>query len=213
MKKNVLIFCLLGFVIAASAKVNPKGYYNMRLIGVDVSDGTKGEFRTERTRYGIDFSTYLDDEIEISLTVHPTHVSFELMNKTDEAIRVIWGEAKLAGFDGEWHPIVHRGITSRKKSNNQEPSVIVRKSTLTDFISPNDNFFYTALGNYTAVVNEFLIGGEKSDGKIIRCFIPIEINGEKRGYTFIFDSAFERVRGVKTRSTDGYYTSYREILR
>ena len=86
MKKNVLIFCLLGFVIAASAKVNPKGYYNMRLIGVDVSDGTKGEFRTERTRYGIDFSTYLDDEIEISLTVHPTRVSFELMNKTDEAI-------------------------------------------------------------------------------------------------------------------------------
>jgi protein subunit release factor A len=66
-------------------------------------------------------------------------------------------------------------------------------------------------------MKEFLSGNEKSDGKTVKCYIVIEINGEKIGYKFTFNSEYEKVRRVKITKGRGRETSalvgYREILR
>ena len=213
MKKIILlVICIMSFSIMAMAD---DWYYSMKLINVEVSNGNKGEFSAEKTRFGIDFGHYKDDAIEISITIHPNHVSFDLTNNTASQIKIIWDDAVFSGFDNSSIGVFHYGTKFAKREETQVPSTILKGTKLSDVIVPKNmiNFNRPLKGSGWWEIRSFLTGTKKVNSRTIKLLLPIEIGGEKVDYIFTFEALAEVVKNVKTKTANDGRLYYREVIR
>jgi len=198
--------------------------YSLRLDSVERPKEAKerwGEFAklevSEEKKYH-----YEDDLIDSYLVVLPDRIAFEIKNKTDHSIKLIWDDAAFIDLDGRASRIMHGGVKYVDRNASQPSSMIPAHGKFTDVILPTDRIFYRE-GYYGTVVSQ--PGGwkhlaliqpqlelirETSDanvtvtdtlkanatnniGKKIGILLPLEIQGTTNEYTFWFKVTDYRV--------------------
>lgn len=210
-KLLVIMLCVLSIANKASAK--GAGYFYFKLTDIEVTNRNKGTFSNEQTRHGIEFSNYSDESIDAEFVINPTHVSLVLKNKTDYTVKIFWDEAVFVDLGNVSTPVIHEGTKFIKKDETQLPSIIIKGSILDDLIIPKNKITYLTGKNGGWRIGRIFSYRERTEGKIIKFHIPIEINEEKVEYTFTFASNYEIVKKVRLRNTGYRLIRYYEIRR
>jgi hypothetical protein len=132
---------------------------------------------------------------------------FDLSNKTDHSIKIIWEDAAFVAPDGKSSAVMHTGVKYNECTGNKTPSVIVKTASIADVIIPCD---YIEFAYSQWVVNPFLptetqrpdLAAQaesmtaKHKGKRFSVLLPIQIEDVVNDYLFTFE-----VTGLSVRTT------------
>lgn len=129
---------------------------------------------------------YEDGLLSIAWTLQSYGLNFILENKSDQSLKILWDEASYISPASESMGVIHAGVRLIDKQQSQPPSIVARKTKFSDLIYPKDYVFWNSYGGnweYTAL----LPGGEaKFTGKTIQVLLPLEVDGVKYEYIFVF---------------------------
>ena len=198
--KNILVsaMLILFFCINANAQKRNTRHYNMQLAEVEMSRGEIGSFSNEKTRHGISYSVYKDNNLNAEMTIHPTHVVLSMTNMADVTIKIVWDEAVYVGFNNNSEAVMHSGIKFIDKNETQIPSTIIKGTSLKDeIIIPKSAITWSNKG--WIICSRLIPVRGNMDGRQIKIVIPIEIGDSKVEYTFTFVAQMEMVNKVRTR--------------
>lgn len=204
----VLAFFLVSLPLMLNARNN--GYYKMKLVNVEATAGKLGDFSTQENNLGIDYSTYKDGNVNISFTVHPTHVDFVLENISDKRIKLPWNDVIYVDFDGSSIAVFHSGVKYNDREKEQLPSTIVKGSKLIDIIAPKTYVEWGGRGwEHTQILNHGRRMNNGTFGNKMSISMPLEIEGQIIEYTFTFQAEWLPTN-VKLEYSDRLIR-YREI--
>ena len=142
--------------------------------------------------------------MKITFSVGTKEIDFEIYNKTDKSIKIIWDETSFIPY-GEGKKVMHKGVKYVDRNAAQVPTAIPSKTTWSDMVVPTDNVYYKQ-GYYSQYVSN-PGGWETTDlwltadfnkpeteavvmklkGLKYRLLMPMEVNGIKKEYTFNFE--------------------------
>ena len=94
--------------------------------------------------------TFEDDYINISWSFDYSELDFELTNKTNKTIKVIWDDAAYVDENGNSSNIMHNGVKYTDRNESQKASVIIKKGKLNDAILPTSKAYYMPSTQYSA---------------------------------------------------------------
>jgi hypothetical protein len=191
MKKILGVFvfvaiALIGCISIAQLRGNTYSYSH-KLTGDNITD-----------------NLYEDNDLKISFSVGTKEIDFEIYNKTDKSIKIIWDETSFIPY-GEGKKVMHKGVKYVDRNAAQVPTTIPSKTSWSDMVVPTDNVYYKQ-GYYSQYVSN-PGGWETTDlwltadfnkpeteavvmklkGLKYRLLMPMEVNGIKKEYTFNFE--------------------------
>ncbi len=191
MKKILGVFVLAAVTLAGCisiAQLRGNTYsYSHKLTGDNITD-----------------NLYEDNDLKISVSVGTKEIDFEIYNKTDKSIKIIWDETSFIPY-GEGKKVMHKGVKYVDRNAAQVPTTIPSKTSWSDMVVPTDNVYYKQ-GYYSQYVSN-PGGWETTDlwltadfnkpeteavvmklkGLKYRLLMPMEVNGIKKEYTFNFE--------------------------
>ena len=147
---------------------------------------------------------YEDNDLKITFIVGTKEIDFEIYNKTDKSVKIIWDETSFIPY-GEGKKVMHKGVKYIDRNAAQVPTTIPSKTTWSDMVVPTDNVYYKQ-GYYSQYASN--PGGwethdlwltadfnkpeteaivMKLKGWKYRLVMPMEVNGVKKDYTFNFE--------------------------
>ncbi len=85
---------------------------------------------------------YEDNLIDSYFLVLQDRIAFEIRNKTEHSIKLVWDEASFIDLDGSASRVMHSGVRYIDRNASQPPSVIPGKGTLSDVILPTNRVWY-----------------------------------------------------------------------
>lgn len=145
-----------------------------------------------------------DGLVKILWLPSQTGFYFQIYNKTDNSIKVVWDEAVFVDQNNKSHRLMHSGIKYNERENPQPPSVIIRKGSIDEFVTPTDYvYFYRGYGNqYVYDPSEWrhmpMLNCKSEEqakvendakqfvGNKLQLLLPIEIQGTVNEYIFEF---------------------------
>jgi len=130
--------------------------------------------------------TYEDDAISIAFIITNEQLEFTLSNKTQEPQSINWDEVSYVDLSGTAHRVLHKGVKLVDRDKPQSPTVIPPGARIDDLIEPSDSV------QWSSVINDWehdpLLPPSQRivdfKGKTFGAFLPIEIDGKKKNYTF-----------------------------
>lgn len=130
--------------------------------------------------------SFSDDYIDIIFSVDETDVGFNIRNKTDRGIKIIWDDISMINPDGNSSRIIHNGIRLMDRNIPQATTMIPPKSNVLDMLVPSENIYYLTNGEWGT--NPLFAGADRLiwDGKEFSIYFPLEINGDRKEYIFKF---------------------------
>lgn len=120
---SVLLFFVLGGCMTLS--LGTKYQYSYMMVKPDSTSGMKWE----------------DDNIEISFFISDKSVNFNLKNKTNEVIKIIWDEAVIVQY-GKAQKVMHAGVKYIDRNASQPPTAIPPGASVDDLVLPTDNVYW-----------------------------------------------------------------------
>lgn len=148
---------------------------------------------------------FKDEMIEIFWELSPKKIEFILTNKTEHTVRIIWDESAFVDEFGMSHRLVHGEILKIDKNRFIPPSVIVRQGRFKTFVYPADYIGDSQSGlkpilpyklssqdvsvfedSESTNRNKFFDNAKSKVGKTLQVLLPLEIEGIKNDYIFIF---------------------------
>lgn len=144
-----------------------------------------------------------DDKIAISFHISDKSVNFNLRNKTNEVIKIIWDEATMVKY-GKAQKVMHAGVKYTDRNASQPPTTIPAGASIDDLVLPTENVYWREgyYGTYysnpggweehdlfpTQDLNkpDFREAILKSKGKTFSVYLPIQHQGKTLDYTFEF---------------------------
>jgi len=201
----ILIFLLSISVCEAQKKIKREGMYSAYLYSVEGPED-----------YNLDSvnSVCEDPIIKIDWDYAYSQIGFELTNKSDQTIKILWDDAAYISMSNESGRVFHKGVKYIDRENSQPPTSIYKNTTLSDLISPTANTRYVS-GQYGGWVSSPLIPvpqGAFSNkieyredllDKTMKVVLPIKIGDEVHEYIFSFKTEFVEKRNKK--SSDDLY--------
>jgi hypothetical protein len=149
-------------------------------------------------------NVYEDNDLKITFSVGTKEIDFEIYNKTDKSVKIIWDETSFIPY-GEGKKVMHKGVKYVDRNAAQVPTTIPSKTTWSDIVVPTDNIYYKQ-GYYSQYVSnpggwettDLWISADfnkpeteavvmKLKGLKYRLVMPMEVNGVKNEYTFNFE--------------------------
>jgi len=85
---------------------------------------------------------YEDKLIDSYFVALSDRIIFDINNKTDHSIKLIWDEASFIGSDGSASRIMHSGVRYIDRNASQPPSVIPGNGSMNDVILPTNRVWY-----------------------------------------------------------------------
>jgi hypothetical protein len=138
---------------------------------------------------------YEDSIFSIAISRSNDRYMFILLNKTNKAITIDYGNSVFVNTNGESERFMHNGVKYIDRETDRSTSVVPLYSKLSDIVIPNHLVGHPLYNNYEWTINDF-------EYKFIKCDND-SINKEKSGtekillrmiydnkvldYTFIFD--------------------------
>ena len=134
MKKILLVsvlsaITLVGCISIAQLRGNTYSYSH-KLTGDNITD-----------------NLYEDNDLKITFIVGTKEIDFEIYNKTDKSVKIIWDETSFIPY-GEGKKVMHKGVKYIDRNAAQVPTTIPSKTTWSDMVVPTDNVYYKQ-GYYT----------------------------------------------------------------
>jgi hypothetical protein len=83
-------------------------------------------------------SGYSDDQIEANFIFTPTSIEMNIINKSNETIKLIWDDSAFIDRDGLSTKVMHEGIKYNDLNNSILPSIIPRNGKINDIVIPTD---------------------------------------------------------------------------
>lgn len=138
---------------------------------------------------------YTDQNINIKWIAEGSSFAFDLNNKTEHTISVIWDRTVFVDQNGYSNPVVHKGATIADRYRSQKPSIIPSGASLLEIVVPASNIYWSSVSGWSyqeSLPTEFktrkqllqiaptYIGTESS------MILPIEIEGAVYEYVFVF---------------------------
>ena len=195
MKKNLLLLLLLSSFICFGQKKDKRyGDYSAHLSAVEVPKNvTLGTVDTV-------LSIYEDSLIKIDWNYAATQIGFELKNKSDQSLKILWDDAAIVSMTNEMSKVFHKGIKYIDRENFQPPTSVYKGTTLSDLVAPTSYVSYTS-GQYGGWSSRPLIPvkrhlsikveyDESLIGQNMRVILPIKKDDQTIEYTFIFKTEF-----------------------
>ncbi|MDR0228409.1 MAG: hypothetical protein LBI72_05020 [Flavobacteriaceae bacterium] len=196
MKRILLfLFCILSIVAYSQKKDKREGNYSLKLQSVEAPKSI------ELGKIDSLTSTYEDLLIKINWQYAVSQLGFDLTNKTDETIKVIWDDAAFISTTNESSRVFHKGVKYIDRENPQAPTTIYKSTTLSDLISPTTYTTYVS-GKYGGWNSKPLIQTPSSVWsskveykpelleKTVRVALPLKKGEEIYEYMFEFKTVF-----------------------
>jgi len=205
MKRFILSLLTILLALGLSGCVASYAQYDIGLESVEVPKNKKQTFGKQvivkseekgKTKY-----TFEDDIIKTTWIVTSSNIYFDLKNKTDHSIKIIWDEAVFVDQDGESHSVMHSGTKYIDRNNPKPPTTIVRNGKISDIVFPSDYVYYQS-GKYGGwreldLIKNYRTTEPKGDEKIkelakkeinktIQVLLPIKIEDIINEYIFVF---------------------------
>jgi hypothetical protein len=111
-----------------------------------------------------------------------------MLNKTDRGIKINWDEVSYISPTGEAMRVIHKGIRFIDRNTPQPPTIVPPNSRISDIIVPSEHIYFVS-GKYGSWVTMDLFydfDKTKYEGKEFSVYMPMEIKGERKEYTFTF---------------------------
>jgi hypothetical protein len=148
----------------------------------------------DATRYSFE-----DDLIRIAWVATPEQLVFDLTNKTNHSIKIIWDKAVYVDEKGNSQKVMHSGVKYADRNNPQPPTTVARGATVSDLLFPAENVDSVG-GQYggwqikplfpTSSTNgspeDLLERAKKYVGKSFHVLLPLEIEQSVKEYIFVF---------------------------
>ncbi|MHC5037344.1 MAG: hypothetical protein ACYTHM_08525 [Planctomycetota bacterium] len=193
------IGALGSILILATGCATYRAEYEIPLKVVEVNDGRKPTEEIKRlSDKGNAIYIFEDPDVRLFWSPSVDRFRFKLGNKTDHTLRILWDEAAYVDPRGESHRIVHSGIKHEDANKPQPPSTVVKRQIFSDSILPADHIELEP-GPYGVWREKPFFPGtarkkgslkaeaQKVVGKRVKVLLPLEIEGKKREYIFIFE--------------------------
>lgn len=143
---------------------------------------------------------FTDSLISVAWVLTANSISFELRNKSQHSIKIIWDEVSYVDPAGQSLKVMHAGVKYTECSNSHPPSVIVKNGFISDIITPCDYVHYSSPSQYSSggwIEDPFftpssgytlsaLEPAKQNIGKIVKVLLPVEIEGTVNEYVFSF---------------------------
>lgn len=148
-------------------------------------------------------SIYEDDLIKIDWEYSSTQINFELRNKSDRTLKIIWDDAAYISISGESSRIFHKGIKYTDRENSQLPTSIYKNASISDLIAPTSYSKFVS-GQYGGWRSSPLIPISQPEfsfstkieyvpallGQTMRVVLPIKVEDKVIEYIFSFRTDF-----------------------
>jgi hypothetical protein len=142
------------------------------------------------------FYHYEDGLIDIRWYPESKGFFFELLNKSEQTIKINWDEVVYIDEKGRTNRVVHNGVNYTETDDIQVPSIIPKGATLEDFVMPAENAYYVS-GQYggwkieslferRSTIRSFEKIRNQYKDKTVKLIIPIVQNVNVKEYTFVF---------------------------
>ena len=192
---TIVLITISGYLFAQKTDKR-KGSYSAYLYDVEKPIKIK-EFALDSIT-----QSYEDSNIKIVWQYAGSQIGFELTNKLDKTIKVLWDEAAFISVSNETEKIFHKGIKYIDRENSQSPTAIYKGTTLSDLFSPTSYTSYTS-GQYGGWNSRPLIPAvtsrwngkaafdESLVGRTLKVVLPIKVDEETLEYMFSFRTTFQ----------------------
>ncbi|MEN9907929.1 MAG: hypothetical protein RLZZ540_1070 [Bacteroidota bacterium] len=196
MKKLLLpILFLCSLTCFSQKKDKREGVYSAYLSSVDVPKEMKKGVIDSLS------SIYEDDLIKIDWGYAISQIEFELKNKSDQTLKIIWDDAAFISISNESGRIFHKGIKYIDRENSQPSTSVYKGTILSDLVLPT-SFAYLVPGQYGGWRSLPLIPIIQSTwskkieykpeliGQTMRVILPLKIEEKLIEYVFSFKTKF-----------------------
>lgn len=198
MKKSLIFLLLVSFFLGGcfapsqlqQQMQNANKYnYSHKLVGEDITES----------------NTFNDGKIKVVFSVGIKQIEFSMFNLTTNPIKIIWDETALILF-AESKRVFHKGVNYAERNNSQPPTLIAPKSVVDDLVAPSEyayfrkGYYVNAFANQPSGWESYPLfyssdmGDDQTRNIILalkghryRLFMPIEIDGVRKNYTFEFE--------------------------
>jgi hypothetical protein len=129
---------------------------------------------------------YHDDALAITFSLQKTEIDFVLQNNSNDPIKVDWNLVSFVQSWGTSQGVIHKGVKLVDKQAVKAPSMIPPKAKIEDMIVPVENVELVA-GDW--LTHALLAEGPAAlqlVGQEFSIFMPLEIGGTTKNYTFTF---------------------------
>ncbi len=192
----ILFFVLTGCV-------RHLAYYDIDLKEVERPAKAKERYGEQKiskiSEGGIDRYYFEDEMVKIIWLVSPIQISFDLTNKTEHSIKIIWDEAAYLDEKGASHRVMHSGVKYIDRNNSQPPSIIIKKGSIDDIIIPTDKVYFVAgeSGGWNEeqlfppvpgnTLEELNANAKTRIGNNVKVLLPLQIQDVINEYLFTFE--------------------------
>lgn len=132
---------------------------------------------------------YSDNVIDIEWEHNPGDriFNFELKNKSDLAIKIIWNEAAYIDYTNKTDKVVHSGIRYIDKNKDQLPTIIPPSAVIQDMVIPTKNIYYSDALNEWRIGSLFVaMDKDLIENRVVKIQLPVQIKNVNYNYIFHF---------------------------
>jgi len=145
-------------------------------------------------------------------------LEFDVLNKSDTPVKILWDDAAYVDITGQSRRVIHSGVKLVDRNSPQMPSVITSKGRLNDIVYPSDNVSYysSQYGSGWSQKPMFPCLREKHSctdlerklvaahtGLDYRVLLPVEAGKESYPYTFVFKVNKAEVVAIRKGEAEG----------
>jgi hypothetical protein len=148
---------------------------------------------------GVGRFVFEDSLIRALIVPNDNGFAFDIENKTDNSIKIIWDEAAIVDVGGRSGRVMHNGVKYTDRNTSQPPSVIVRRGSVTDDVIPTDNVEMRSVQwvtspmlpsrTFTVATRDTVLAQLRAQyqGKTIQLLLPLQIQDVVNEYIFVFE--------------------------
>lgn len=141
------------------------------------------------------YSEFKDQSISITWELRDKEIYFDLINKSDGTIKIIWDEAAYIDPSGQTEKVFHNGVKYIDRNGPQPATSIIKGAKLRDLVTPSDYAYYLS-GAYGGWMQKSIFPYKKKtgaiyDGKQFKILLPLQIGDARRDYIFTFKTKWE----------------------
>lgn len=178
--------------------------YHIVLAGVERSKQATdqyGEVVTHTVKTASGYTHHAEDQL-IRIVWSPPfkEFPFEILNKSEYPVRILWDEAAYVDAANQTHRVMHSGIKFNHRNLSQSPSVVAAGGRLIDLLAPVDYAWFTEGSsggwnqrNIFECVKGYICNEEQQRialahrGLAYRILLPLQVGSDTQIYTFIFN--------------------------
>lgn len=159
-----------------------------------------------------------DQLMRIIWTGPDDQLEFDVLNKSDTPVKILWDDAAYVDITGQSRRVIHSGVKLVDRNSPQMPSVITSKGRLNDIVYPSDSvrYYSSQYGSGWSQQPMFPCLRERRSctdlerklvtahtGLDYRVLLPVEAGKESYPYTFVFKVNKAEVVAIKKGETEG----------